>query len=565
MLLLGLAVLVLLVAATLLGHGLLRLLGAVGFTPLERAFLWAWTGVALLVNLLLALALLVPLRLVLPVLATATIVGGLLTSTPARTLRALRERGGRRAVVAFGLVLAAATLYAARGITHYDTGLYHATAALWLSEHGVVPGLGLLHSRLGFGATWFTLPALFDAGVFDARMMTVGGALVAVLLLSLLLVAGARVVGRRAAPSDGFALVAILLVLPVVGRHSASASNDLPAAALLVLAGWSLLLLGERRAAGTAAGDGALLVPLVLAVGATSIKLSSLPALPLMLAFAVYRARRRLRVALLGGALVVVGLAPAAVQGLVTTGCAFYPLERLCVAGPSSLGAARAAAESLEIRDWARWYGPTPAYATDWNWVGRWLRRYPAAGALSLLAVLSAAALLLRRRGRDAVAWVIAGSTLGGLALGYLSAPSLRFFIGFVALAPALLVARKLPPGVGRDAGRAGTPGALRAAPWVAAAVVAGIAALSVAEAVFRGADRFAPAQVVWPRPLPEPEALAQRRAANFDYRLTVEEEDRCWAAPLPCAPLPVPDAVVLRDPARGLRAGFAFHGMVTR
>jgi hypothetical protein len=50
-----------------------------------------------------------------------------------------------------------------------DTDLYHAQVIRWYNEYGTVPGLGNLHSRLAFNSSWFSLAALFDNGIWDAR------------------------------------------------------------------------------------------------------------------------------------------------------------------------------------------------------------------------------------------------------------------------------------------------------------------------------------------------------------------------------------------------------------
>ena len=61
----------------------------------------------------------------------------------------------------FGLIL----LYAygtSRGISHYDTGLYHAQSIRWIETYGVVKGLGNLHCRLAYNSASFALSALYS-------------------------------------------------------------------------------------------------------------------------------------------------------------------------------------------------------------------------------------------------------------------------------------------------------------------------------------------------------------------------------------------------------------------
>lgn len=61
----------------------------------------------------------------------------------------------------FGLIL----LYSygtSRGISHYDTGLYHAQSIRWIETYGVVKGLGNLHCRLAYNSASFALSALYS-------------------------------------------------------------------------------------------------------------------------------------------------------------------------------------------------------------------------------------------------------------------------------------------------------------------------------------------------------------------------------------------------------------------
>ena len=57
-------------------------------------------------------------------------------------------------VFAFGLMMKAAA-----PIGSFDAGLYYRPTINWLSEYGLVPGLGNLHGRLAFNSAWHTLVA----------------------------------------------------------------------------------------------------------------------------------------------------------------------------------------------------------------------------------------------------------------------------------------------------------------------------------------------------------------------------------------------------------------------
>lgn len=60
--------------------------------------------------------------------------------------------------IAFFLTLACC----ANTITHVDTALYHVQAINWIKSHGLVPGLGNLHSRFAYNSHFFLPEALFS-------------------------------------------------------------------------------------------------------------------------------------------------------------------------------------------------------------------------------------------------------------------------------------------------------------------------------------------------------------------------------------------------------------------
>lgn len=51
---------------------------------------------------------------------------------------------------------------ASHGISHYDTGLYHAQAIRWIENYGAVKGLGNLHLRLAYNSAAFPLSAIYS-------------------------------------------------------------------------------------------------------------------------------------------------------------------------------------------------------------------------------------------------------------------------------------------------------------------------------------------------------------------------------------------------------------------
>lgn len=72
-------------------------------------------------------------------------------------------------IAGFCLILLAQSFVSCFSATGYDTDLYHRQIVRWLSEYGIVPGLGNLHSRLAQASGWLALAAFMDWGPFMAR------------------------------------------------------------------------------------------------------------------------------------------------------------------------------------------------------------------------------------------------------------------------------------------------------------------------------------------------------------------------------------------------------------
>ena len=70
------------------------------------------------------------------------------------------------AALVSGVSLAAvgAAALASDPVTLYDSLVYHIGIIRWLHEHGTVPGIALIHNRLGHVSAWFALGAAFDTG-----------------------------------------------------------------------------------------------------------------------------------------------------------------------------------------------------------------------------------------------------------------------------------------------------------------------------------------------------------------------------------------------------------------
>ena len=589
---------VLFAAASIVGRGALSLLRADDIRAGDRLVLGAWIGIIIIAVALLAVSLFSPLTPAVSSISAAVLValGTLVTKrTPPAALATTRLPMIPRRELVLGLAALAvgSAALASDRVTLYDSLVYHVGVIKWLREAGTVPGVALIHNRLGHVSSWFTLAAAFDAGPAVNRTANVPLGFALMLTGAQSALAAARIAANRSVVADWFlAIGSAALIWAVVAGNAASPSPDVATNVLILIAAWAVLVVSpdptsfRRR-----------LVPFVIALGACSMKLFGVPAVLATGCYAVFAApderpgRPFVRRAVVCTGLAAILAGPFIVANLIASGCPAYPSTIGCVDVPWSVGASRAADYAAYVRDVARWdiRGETSTGGSI-SWIISWILKHP---VISLLAVLSPILVFrqLRRMagvfgGEQAPVRVSGVRAAGAFALlgvvfAAWQAPAPRFLYAFVTIVPALSIALALHSRVTGAQARHATP--RRAGlTFVAASVVVGFLyalasqKLNVRSAVVNGA-RVSPValtDLVWPAAPELPARLYRWRvndvevltpvprpvADTLDYHSAIglnTSFEKCSTAPLPCTPyLPGVD-VRLRRPERGLSGGF--------
>lgn len=541
-----------------------------------------WIGALGFGSALLAASVIVPLSGLAVTLVIAVVVVASFASPAVRAELAAGVAAPARRLLPPLAVLATLAALFSRRVDYFDSGSYHLGIIEWLTRFGTVPGVALVHSRLGFGSSWFGLGAAFSDGFLHARMAALPGALAVLLGVAHLAVAGRRVLARgEARPWDVFLVVGLAIVLiSVPDDLMISPSPDLPAALLIVEAAW--LFLRSLESPSLLAGAA------LLAVGAAGVKLQAAPFAVCMLVAAAARLRP-LRSVIGLGAMAVVLVGPTLAYNTVASGCPLFPAPP-CLAVSWRLPGREVARLRTTIRDFGRGtLGAPAAEDAGLRWIWReWLRprgrsRSTAAVALGAVA-LAVAGEVVRRRVRTtsrafvglATAVLVVGllsrrlgglvltaavllavlsawkaripglralslMSLGGLGFVLAYGPLLRFGYGYVAIAFAAFATGVVWPR---------TWAVPRPTPRHASAVLAVLLVSTFAYVLVRN-----PADVVLPPHVATPE-VEQRTAAGFTYSVPVDS-GQCWASPVPCAPRPAPADRRLRDPDDGVGSGF--------
>jgi hypothetical protein len=553
-----------------------RLGNAASLRSGDRLILSLWLGTMTIAVSLMATSLVAPLTPGVGAIVAVVLLGlSLLRSADRDSLRALQPSLTRDQLGLGVAAVAAVAAIMSRRVSWHDAGYYHASAIQWFAQYGSVHGIALLFQNLGFTSSWFALVApLSGPGV--AQTSVVGNGWAAVLLLLHWLIVSQRLWRRRSQLSDWFlwlfgsGALGLSVAMSPFSQVMLSPSPDFPVLVLVGTIAWALLLLAQlalpERSRLT-------YLPLILALGAVTIKLTAIPTAIVAGLFALWYHWRSPRSLLLGLGLGGLILGPNIASSLITSGCPLYPAAVLCLDvswAPTTAAAQQVAAGT---HDWVSWYGTPPAGTNAWLWAlsqllkgsrDRLLFLAMGLGGLAGLGVLWQVRRSFSWRRLPGELWVMLLSVTG---IGFLLMTSVfsRFLMPYILVLLGLVGAwggDRLwrNPRSGRAAAR---PYGMPVRSLYLGITIAAAAVMAVNLIQYQGHN------ALLPPPLPQ-SAIVQKTTNAITYfapksgdlplydgsPYTADQVDRCWAAPLPCAYAIGPD-IQLRDPARGVAAGF--------
>jgi hypothetical protein len=491
------------------------------------------------------------------------------------------------------ILAAIAALGSTRLVWAFDTGLYHYQLVRWLSEYGTVRGLALLHFRFGFSSSWFALAAPFDFGPLQGRISGLFGSLAIFLAILHFVLALTSIFQRKADRTDWFLAGGYPLIFLVCFAWSfeVSLSPDLPIWILTLLIGW-LMLNGARPEVARVSEPewNQHLLPLILAFGTASIKLSAAPVVVVAGLFFFFQSAGKLRTAFAVGAVASLFMVPFFAANFASSGCPLFPSTLLCSNLPWSVPKSAVQLYASYTVNSGRWgTEQIPSGASAWNWIPAWFSQTDKMLLLSLCGACLVGFLARKgwRKGQPFL-WVLI-LALAGVAFLFINAPNPRFGAGYLALFPALFAAVAGPDL--ESWARARFTRWLEPSPSVSLASIllamCGLLALQIGWNDQRMVRKFeqsgnsaAPSEfhswrrLVLPPALPRfPGDLMVSENRRFDLilsmQLTSERSngieywrplgtEQCWGVSLPCLPEPLEGDVGMRRPENGFRSGFA-------
>jgi hypothetical protein len=545
-----------------IGIGILNDLQVTRFQRQGDRFIAAiWLGITVLAVVLLATSLLIPLSIGASGLVTLSLLGiALRSSATRRELIALQAQVSPSvlgAILALAIGLANLTSHQ---VTWLDTGLYHYSIIQWLQRFGVVPGIALLFSNLGFTSSWFALTASFSAVELADRVSAViNGFTLFVAVLSAALCLH-HFIKRQAAISDWFlalflsSIFVMILRLELLQNILVSPSPDLPILLLVGVITWSILV--DVSSYSSSSGS-SLMVPIMLSAGAVDIKLTALPLLFITLLM-LLASKPTLRQVGYIGVIIILLISPVLLSGVITSGCPLYPSSFLCLDLPWSVSSTYVQDVVAKTHQWTKWYGNSPAGGNSWLWLlWQWfendkLNKITAfLIACSSLAAIDILSYSIKQRCYSLIFVLAIG--FSGIGFVMVTSPLFRFSVSYALIIPVLylsikghqLLQQRVLVGDRRLAFKPLShtfQQGFQVTLWLLVSLLIGS---SLRNNTF---------YLLVPPPLQT--SLANQQQTNDIKYLSPKQGEVCWSTPLPCAFKVTPD-IRLRDPARGISRGF--------
>jgi hypothetical protein len=540
----------------------------------DRFIVSVWLGLVILCSSLLATSFFLPLSSLVGVAIAILLVFFSLLSPATRT-ELINFRSNLSPQLIFGL-LALELIVAGltcQQIIWFDTGLYHFGSIQWLSRFGTVPGIALINGKFGFTSSWFALAAPLTPTIFGDRVGAITNGYVFLLAVLQLVITIQQIYQKNQSQiSDWFlsifSAVAIAVYIATMAKSPIliSFSADVAVAFLIGITSWTILIIAKNsqpKPLGSSIQDDifdARTIPLVLSAGTVTLKLSALPLLGIGFLFYIFgnyqfRSQRILSAI----AILTMFLLPMVSYGIVTSGCPLYPSTFMCLDLPWTIPTEKTLSELQDIQFWQKLVsheksGISSLLFAFWTWFTASIKFQLMLGVIivSIIGYIGAWRKLkqLKIPGQN---WLISLGLLGMIFI-LVQSPLIRFGLGYfliiLCLAVAILfdVFCKNSKFIERAIGIVTDKTAAKRV-FLVILFFGGLLSVTIAPNE---------AESAWLLPPHLPKAdLVTEKVNNIEYVHPTNYTLRCWAAPLPCAALPIKQNITLRNPKNGIRSGF--------
>lgn len=530
----------------------------------DRFIIAVWLGIVVSCLLLLTISLVLPLSPLVGVTVATILVLLSLCSPQIRTeIIAFRLLLSSRKMIGFLTVTVAVAALTSQQIVWFDTGLYHLGSIRWLSQFGAVPGIALIHTKFGFTSSWFTFAAPLIPEFIGDKIGAITNGFVFLIAIFHFLICLSRISTKHIDLADWFSIsffgiiISVYVITILTGSPILiSFSNDVPVTFLIGVVAWSILIISSHRQLLTVKSNtnhlNIYLIPLILSLGAVSIKLTAIPALlvSLLLYFSIkpFQIQR----ILWGSIIVILLLLPNTTFGIITSGCPFYPSRVMCLDLPWSVTEQKITEETEAITGIDNSNSKENRILLAAQNRFKWLKNSRKLQILSLLLIgsLIFTSRILWKLNNVGEIWLITLAILG-MSFIIVTSPLLRFGISYFIIVPCLWLARFY---LSKKQKTQQILGLLQRSKLSQNTRLLSLGLLGLLLIIF--SQVIISDRLFFPAKLPTAQ-LIRSRVNDIEYTYPANWAVRCWNAELPCAAVPINKYVQLRDPLWGIGAGF--------
>jgi hypothetical protein len=522
-----------------------------------------WLGILILAVCLLATSLVWPLS---PLVGCGVVgillVVSLLSSRTRSEIRQLRTRLSPQILKGIGILVAIVAFLTTHPVAWVESAFYHYGSIRWLSEFGAVLGLVLILPNFGITSSWFAFNAPLNGSIINFQAGAAANGLIFLLSLGHALICLVRLLKDRGKLSDRFAVsfYSCLFLYTALSYEMqlilVSPSPDLPVVLLAGMVGWAIIVTKESKTVSSGNLEPAI-VPLLLAAGAVTIKLSAIPLLLVASIFYGFETKFKIKSILWGAILSGLVLLPMILVGLRTSGCPLYPSSLFCLDVPWSQSPENIKKFADRTQNPAVWVGKKSLIQnTPFGVFGRWLKARALNQIMAGLVIISAFSLvylikikaIFRRN--SGIFW---SSVLGvvGIVFIIFNGPLIRFALGYLLVLPALAIAVYSETKL-LQSGRIQSLWQhflkkLTQIQAIILGILAMVAVLGFSYGVLSSSWLLPPKVAV--------SEVIPKQVNDFKY--VTPTKGACWASALPCVPRQFQPETQLRDPSLGIKGGF--------
>lgn len=551
---------ILLTVCLLIGLLVLNVFDVKGFSlPGDRFMISVWLGIIILCVCCLAISLILPVSSQVGLLlGCICIILGLLSPKTRQDVYQLLRLLSPQIILKGLLITLAILIFATQQIIWFDTGLYHLGSIHWIAAFGAVPGSGLINSKFGFTSSWFAFSAPLVLNWSSERIGAVSnGYLMLISFFHILIVIEQcrKNIINLANKFIGAFLTIIMLIYiidNVNGNSLISFSPDISVALLIGIIPWSILLISSNSSFVNETSDiNSNLIPLLLAVGAITIKLTAIPLVLIVFLFFLWQHKFKIKPLVTSLVLIVILFIPNVFFAIKTTGCPLYPSQRICFELPWTLKSEVIKDEKKEIigtNKKANNLHPMIQLMSDrWKWF-KSSKKIQLTVLLYLISLVIGTWMLTQKKESNRLQNFLIFLGISGISFIIVVIPLIRFGMGYFLLTPSLFMANlvnqtnRMPLNISSKKYKY---------------IISSGLILMITILLILGRENIEN-RWLFSEKLPETK-LRTEKINNLEYTYPANFSIQCWATELPCSPLPIKQNIKLRDPEKGIAAGFKY------